>query len=79
MNANRLRLSSVLVTECGRAGLCRGRLRGPSMLLDMIEATARSLAQLDSMAGGSGAWYNDMLAICSEIPMPGVLVVEIWW
>lgn len=29
--------SSVLLLECGRAGLCGGRLCGPSMLRDMIE------------------------------------------
>lgn len=30
-------LSNVLLLECGRAGLCGGRLFGPSMLRDMIE------------------------------------------
>lgn len=46
------------------------------MLRDMMEATVRSLAQLESIAGGSGAWYKDRLATCSETPRPGVLVVE---
>lgn len=38
--------SSVLLFECGRAGLCGGRLFGPSMLRDMIEL--RLLLEPDS-------------------------------
>lgn len=77
MNANRLRRSRVFVTECGRAGLCSGRLLGPSMLRDISEATVRSLALDNNMAGGSGAWYSERLAIWSDIPTPGVLVVVV--
>lgn len=36
--------SSVLLLECGLAGLCGGRLRGPSILRDINESLREQLS-----------------------------------
>lgn len=79
--------SNVLLLLCGRAGLCGGRLCGPSMLRDIIElllpladpAVVLSLAPLvaDVTAGGWWDSESDRASPCRLVP--GVLEVERWF
>lgn len=78
-------LSSVLLFECGRAGLCGGKLRGPSILRDIIEfrlllavlslspATIVSSTPLELICTGRPP--IDMV-ICPCTAIPGVLDVD---
>lgn len=61
-------LSRVLLLEWGRAGLWGGRLRGPSMLLDIIEEVL--VAEMGSLRvdGTASATILD----------PGVLEADLW-
>lgn len=64
--------------ECGRAGLCGGKLRGPSILLDIIEF--RLLFELESAESTivpfvAGRPTSDIVIGFIEL-MPGVLDVE---
>lgn len=76
-NGNRFRRSRVFDTEWARAGLCKGRLLGPSMLRVINEFMLLSLAQLVTILCASG-WYKDNVAMCS-VMMPGVLELEERW
>lgn len=74
--------SSVLLLLCGRAGLCGGRLCGPSMLRDMMEHllpladVVLSLAPLVVVADVTGCddSGSDRVSPCRLVP--GVLEVE---
>lgn len=65
----------MLLLECVRAGLCGGKLFGPSMLRDIIEL--RLLLLADKMTSSAVMPPNDLvIKLLGPQRWPGVLDVE---
>lgn len=74
LNSNFTHLrSNVLELEWGRAGLCGGRLFGPSMLRDINEFLTLLAAAMPFEVATKFAWFTSD----SVFGAPGVLNVEV--
>lgn len=73
--------SNVLQFECGRAGLCGGKLRGPSMLRDMMELRSDDSLSLALKVEVVIVVDTPLLTVHREFGWlePGVLDVERWF